>query len=121
MTDGKGVHASIDTTGSQPLARQSWDFVRNRGKVLQVGQAKPNDKWDVPMSDHMTTGKQIIGCLLGDAVPRDFIPQMIQWYRNGQFPLDKIVTQYPAADFQQALSDMRQGITIKPVLVWSGY
>lgn len=118
LTEEKGVHASLDTTGVYELARKSWDFVRARGKILQVGLAKPDDQWDVSMMDLMNSGKQIMGCVQGDAISQTYIPQMIDWYRKGKLPVGKLVTNYRVQDYQQALEDMRRGTTIKPVLVW---
>ncbi|KAI1621592.1 hypothetical protein EDD37DRAFT_124724 [Exophiala viscosa] len=61
ITEGRGVHTSLDTTGVELLARQSWQFVRRHGKILQVGIASPEATWGVSMADHMNSGKQIIG------------------------------------------------------------
>lgn len=112
------MHISLDTTGQQKLAKQSWEFVRFHGKILQVGLANPEDKWDISMVDHMNSGKQIIGCVQGDAIPQKFAVELIEWYRQGKLPIEKIVTRYPVEQFKQALQDMREGTAIKPVLVW---
>lgn len=118
ITNERGVHVSLDTTGVSALARQSWEFVRRRGKILQVGLAKPDDVWAIPMADHMNMGKQVIGCVEGDAVPQEYVPEMIGWYRAGNLPLELIVTQYPIDQWEKAFEDMKSGITVKPVLVW---
>jgi Zn-dependent alcohol dehydrogenase len=118
ITEGKGVHVSLDTTGVYELARQSYDFVRNFGKVLQVGLARPSDTWDIPMVDLMNSGKQILGCVQGDVISQLYIPDMVGYYKQGIFPIDKIAKFYDARDFEQALRDMRRGITVKPILVW---
>ena len=117
-TGARGVHASLDTTGVQSLANESWHFVRNRGKVLQVGHQSDDAVWNIPMVKHMNSGKQILGVVQGDAIPHQFIPQMIDWYRQGKLPIDRLVSQYHVEDYQQALKDMREGIAIKPVLIW---
>ncbi|KAJ5653669.1 hypothetical protein N7490_000672 [Penicillium lividum] len=118
LTGGRGVHTSLDTTGIQRLARQSWDFVRFQGKVLQVGLAKPDDRWDVSMADHMNTGRQIIGCVQGDSIPQIFVRDIASWYLNGKFPVEKLIRSYPIEEWQQALEDMQNGTTLKPVLIW---
>lgn len=118
ITDCRGVHVSLDTTGVQKLARQSWDFVRFRGKVLQVGLASPDDKWDVSMADHMNTGRQIIGCVQGDSVPQIYIRELVSWYVDGKLPLHELIRSYPIGDWSQAVEDMENGATIKPVLIW---
>lgn len=117
ITDG-GVHVSLDTTGVYALARKAYEFTRHGGKILQVGLAKPENAWDISMPVHMNAGKQIIGCVQGDSVPQTYIPKMIEWFKAGDLPLRKIVTTYEAADFQQAVEDMRSGVAIKAILVW---
>ncbi|KAL3440497.1 hypothetical protein BJX65DRAFT_300433 [Aspergillus insuetus] len=118
LTDSRGVHTSLDTTGIQRLARQSWDFVRFQGKVLQAGLANSDAQWQVSMADHLITGRQIIGCLQGDAIPQVYVREMVSWYLAGKFPVDKLVRRYPVGEWQQALEDMQNGTTIKPVLLW---
>lgn len=117
-TNNAGVHVSLDTTGARILARQSYDYVRNCGKIIEVGLTKPTDTWDVPMIDLMNSGKQILGCVQGDVNPQEYAFEMIKWYREGVFPINKIVAFYEAKDFMHALRDMRSGSTVKPVLVW---
>ena len=70
------------------------------------------------MAELMNTGKQILGSVQGDAVPQDYVPKMIQWYREGKLPVNKMVKFYAVQDFQQALEDMKSGKTVKPVLVF---
>ncbi|KAJ5320060.1 alcohol dehydrogenase [Penicillium antarcticum] len=119
ITGQRGVHVSLDTSGVQKLAKASWDFVRCLGKVLQVGLAKPLDKWDISMADHMNSGKQIIGCVQGDAIPQNYIREMIGWYKAGKLPVEKIVNFYPVEEYHRAFQDMEDGKTIKPILVWN--
>ena len=119
ITSGRGVHVSLDTTGNGPLARKAWKFTRNHGKILQVGLENPATTWDISMIEHVNSGKQIIGCVQGDAVPQTYAPKMVKWWREGKLPLEKIVTCYPAAEFRKAFEEMKSGNTIKPVLVWS--
>lgn len=71
------------------------------------------------MADHMNSGKHIMGCIQGDAIPKEYIPQMIEWHNEGLFPVEKIVSLYPRELYQQAIDDMRDGSAIKPVLLWS--
>jgi len=51
-------------------------------------------------------------------VPSEFIPKMIEWYREGKFPIEKLVRHYPVEQFQQAFDDSSSGVSVKPVLIW---
>ena len=69
------------------------------------------------------------------------MPQMIQWYRESKFAIDKLVKYYPVGtlssldqgrkgsltsvlmcvqveEFETAVADMNSGATVKPVLIW---
>ncbi len=62
-------------------------------------------------------GLLIVGTNQGDAVPRVFIPQLIELYRRGRLPVDRIVTCFPLADINKAAEASLNGSVIKPVLL----
>jgi aryl-alcohol dehydrogenase len=61
-------------------------------------------------------GRKAVGIIQGDAVPQHFIPQLIDLYRAGQFPFDRLVKFYDFKEINRAIADSRRGDTIKPVL-----
>ena len=63
-------------------------------------------------------GRTIRGVIQGDSRPREFIPQLVDLFMDGQFPLDRLVTRYDFADINHAAADATSGATIKPVLSW---
>jgi aryl-alcohol dehydrogenase len=64
-------------------------------------------------------GRKSIPIIQGDAVPQRFIPRMIGWYRDGRFPVGRLVRFYGFEDVNRAFSDARRGVAIKPVLrIW---
>ncbi len=53
----------------------------------------------------------------GDAVSKVFLPQLIDLYRQGRFPFDKLITFYDSLEqVNQAIDDSHSGAVIKPVL-----
>ena len=55
--------------------------------------------------------------LAGSAVPRVFIPKLIEWYQQGRYPVDKLITRFDFADINQAVVAAEEGRAVKPVLV----
>ena len=55
----------------------------------------------------------------GDAAPTSFIPRLIEFYRAGRLPLEKLVRTYPLEAINEAIEDMEAGHTVKPVLLMS--
>jgi len=113
ITDG-GSHYAVETTGVPTVVKQSLNALRSLGTVAIVG-ITPEMNIDVH-NDLMAEGKSMIGVIEGDSIPRVFIPQLIAYFKAGQFPFDKLVKFYDFEDINQAFKDSASGITIKPIL-----
>ncbi|KAH7007109.1 chaperonin 10-like protein [Ilyonectria destructans] len=94
ITDGNGSTVTIDTTGNMDLIRAGMDFTGSRGQMIIVGVPPPDALLNVHLITFMQTGKILRGTIEGDATPSEYIPQMIEWYREGNFPIDKLVKFY---------------------------
>jgi aryl-alcohol dehydrogenase len=46
----------------------------------------------------------------------DFIPELVDLYKAGKFPLDKLVTTFPFAKINDAIDAQHRGEVLKPVL-----
>jgi aryl-alcohol dehydrogenase len=64
----------------------------------------------------MSAGRRLIGIVEGSARPQQFIPRLIDLYRQGRFPFDRLVRYYPFADINQAIDDSEHGVSVKPIL-----
>ncbi|KAK5657548.1 hypothetical protein OQA88_3121 [Cercophora sp. LCS_1] len=71
----------------------------------------------VTASEHLGRGITFKGTHQGDSVPHVFIPFLIDLWRQGKFPFDKLLTYYKFDQLQQAMQDIKDGKVIKPVLV----
>ena len=49
-------------------------------------------------------------------MPQIFIPQLIEFYKQGKFPFDKLIKFYDAKDINKAVEDSEKGLTLKPVI-----
>jgi aryl-alcohol dehydrogenase len=62
-------------------------------------------------------GRMLRGILGGDASPSLFLPKLIDYWRQGRFPFDRLLTFYPFHDIARAFEDIEAGKVIKPVLM----
>ncbi|KAH8706020.1 putative alcohol dehydrogenase [Talaromyces proteolyticus] len=114
-----GVNIFVDTTGSPTLLEQALESICKLGKLVVVGVPPTGYELSFDVTRHINMGRSIVGCIEGDCVPNRDIPQMIKWYREGKFPIDRLVQYFNATDFQQAFASFKDGSVIKPVLVWT--
>jgi aryl-alcohol dehydrogenase len=64
----------------------------------------------------VTAGRTIRGIVEGDSLPDAFIPSLIELYRDGRFPFDRLLTFYSFDDINAAIADSEDGKTVKAVV-----
>lgn len=112
---GGGVNYSLDTTANPVVFKQAVECLKILGVCGLIGGTSPGTEVSLEMN-HILPGRTVRGIIQGDSVPQTFIPQLIDWYVDGRFPFDRLITPYPFADINQACADMAAGEVIKPVL-----
>jgi aryl-alcohol dehydrogenase len=113
LTGGKGVDYSLDTTNQPEVVRQAFESLANRGTCIHSGGGGKDLSFP---GSHLLQGRTVTGVLQGDSDPGVFIPQLLEYYRQGKFPFDRLLSFYPLAEINQAVEDMQQGKVVKPVL-----
>jgi aryl-alcohol dehydrogenase len=111
-----GVDYSFDTTGNMKVLRQAIDILAPRGTCGFVGGAPKGIELTVDVEHVMVGGRTIRGIIEGDANPEIFLPQLVDLYVKGRFPIDRLVTFYPFAEINQAVADQLDGRVVKPIL-----
>lgn len=107
---GIGTRYAVDTTGVTEVIVQGLNCLQPRGEIAVVGM-----NLDFQMNiqeDLMGEGKTMKGVIEGDSVPKLFLPELIEYYREGKFPFDEMITVY---DFEN-LEDAFESTSIKPVV-----
>ena len=79
--------------------------------------AAPRGAWAPQMFAMLAGGRQLRGILGGDAHPGLFIPRLVEFWRQGRFPFDRLIQTYDFADIAQAWADTSSGRVVKPVML----
>ena len=111
---GEGVNYSIDTTGIGSCVRQSLGFLDFDGTCVVLG-ATGDITFNV-QNELMGDGKSLIGVIEGDAIPKLFLPTLLDYYKKGQFPFDKLIEFYPFEKINEAQAESDAGKCIKAVV-----
>jgi aryl-alcohol dehydrogenase len=115
-TGGRGVDGLVDTTGVPETVPRAVAALAMPGTYALVGSAPPGTQASFDMM-LMQSGRAVRGCIQGDGEPAELIPALVERYRTGRFPVDRLVTTYPFADVERAARDLASGATIKPVVL----
>ncbi|WP_140720675.1 MULTISPECIES: NAD(P)-dependent alcohol dehydrogenase [Gammaproteobacteria] len=115
ITSG-GADFTLECSGRAEVLRQAIDSLGMLGTCGIVGATREGTEASFNVNDVMIPGRRIMGIVQGDVVSRTFIPELIELYRQGRFPFDRLVKFYPFEELNQAMADSESGITIKPIL-----
>ena len=112
---GGGPNYSLECVGNPAVFRQAVDVLPLLGVCGLLGVVAPGTEVSLNM-DLIMNGRTVRGIIEGDAIPDLFIPKLIELYKQGRFPFDRMITFYPFEEINKAIEDMENGRVIKPVL-----
>ena len=117
IADGPGLDFSVETVGAGPVVRQALEVLRSPGTCATLGLAGLENDITIDQG-HLLIGRTLTGVIEGDADPQQFIPELAELWRDGQFPIDRLVKRFPFAELNAAISALAGGEVIKPVVVF---
>lgn len=114
MAQPGGFTFSFNSTSAPPLFDAALQCLANEGTAGFV--ARPHGPWVPNMGAMLGGGRRLMGILGGSAAPQLLIPQMIEFWRQGRLPFDRLITIFPFDQIDAAWRACESGAVIKPVL-----
>ncbi len=113
-----GVNYAFDTSGRGEVIVDAILSLATLGSIALVGIPEQRGSLlSVSMETIVARGLTIRGVVEGDSDPDTFIPQLIDLWLAGRFPMDRIISVYPLSDINEAVEDQLAGRCIKAVLL----
>ena len=112
---GGGPNYSLECVGNPAVFRQAVDVLPILGICGLVGVVAPGTEVTLNQ-DLIMNGRTVKGIIEGDSIPDQIIPKLIDLYKKGRFPFDRLITFYPFDKINKAVEDMEKGLVIKPIL-----
>ena len=111
---GAGADFVLNTTDLPEVYLQGIACLGPKGTFGFV--TSPRAELALSLAPILLGGRKIQGVVQGDSEPVVFIPRLIELYRQGRFPLDKLIAVYPFEAIAEAMRDSEAGRAVKPVL-----
>jgi aryl-alcohol dehydrogenase len=112
---GGGIEYTLECTGIPKVLRQAVDSLMMGGTCGLIGVAPVGVEVNLEMQT-ILDGRTIKGVVEGDCISDIFIPQLIDLYRQGHFPFDRLLKFYSLEQINEAAEDSEKGKTLKAVL-----
>jgi Zn-dependent alcohol dehydrogenase len=113
-----GVQFALDTTGRPDVVAVAVEALLPDGLLGLLGIPPADASLPANMMSMLARGIGVKTIVEGDADPQKFIPRMVDWYRSGRFPFDRLVKTFPFAQINEAAQASLRGEVIKPVLTF---
>jgi aryl-alcohol dehydrogenase len=116
---GGGADYAVEASGAPSVLRTAFESIHTSGVCALVGAAPPGTEYAIE-STSLLSGRTLRGVTLGAAVPKLFVPTLIDLHARGRFPFEKMIRFYDLAAINEAANDAESGTVVKPVVRMSG-
>jgi aryl-alcohol dehydrogenase len=110
-----GLDFVLEITALPEMLKTAVDVLAPLGIAALIGGAPQGTEAPIDMSN-LLFGRTVRGIVQGDSIPQLFVPRLIELYRAGDFPFDRLVRFYDFEEINEAVADTRSGTTVKPIL-----
>lgn len=113
-----GVEFAFESSGREEVVEAALAALASHGLLGLVGvPPKPESSLSINLASLITYGHRIHGILEGDSDLQSFIPELVELFRAGRFPFDRLIQTFPLAQINEAIAAQASGECIKAVLV----
>lgn len=113
----QGVDYAFDTTGVPAVLAAVPNALASKGVFGIVGIAPPGTPTPGDLGQVMTFGHTIKGIIEGDSDPDVFLPELMDHWRAGRLPFDRMIRTFPFSQINEAIAAQHHGDCIKVVLL----
>ena len=113
---GLGADFTIECTGVASVLRQAVDASAPTGVAGVIGAPALGTEVSLDINELLIFGRTVRGIVEGDSVPDIFIPRLMELWRQGRFPVDRLMRHYDLDQLDEAAHDAEQGSVIKAVV-----
>jgi aryl-alcohol dehydrogenase len=113
---GAGADFALEATGSPQALRQAVDCLAPLGVCGVIGAPAFGTEVVLDVTWILVGGRTVRGVVEGDSVPQTFLPELVRYWEQGRFPVERLMTHYDFDRIEDAVAAAESGEVIKPVL-----
>ncbi len=116
---GGGADCAIETVGSAEVLAQAYAATRRGGSTITVGLPHPDRMLTIPAVSLAAEERTLRGSYLGSSVPVRDVPRFIDHYRDGQLPVQELLThRMGLEEINEGFDRLARGEAVRQVVVF---
>jgi NDMA-dependent alcohol dehydrogenase len=118
LTGGEGVDFAFEAIGNTRAISQAFQALRRGGVATAVGIAPAGSETSISAGELVYQEKTLKGSYYGGAHPHADMPRLLQLYRAGKLPIDRLISRrYPLDQVNEAYRALLAGEVARSVLI----
>ena len=112
-----GCDYVIETAGSIPAMQTAYDVTSRGGMTVAVGLPHPSSQFSYPQGALVSDERRIVGSYMGGGSPMRDIPRILNLYRSGKLPFDKLKSNVVGFEqINQGFDELADGAVLRNML-----
>jgi aryl-alcohol dehydrogenase len=113
-----GIDRTIDTTGRREVMQTAVQVLGQQGVAAFVAHTGTGGELGLDVKDLILGSKTVRGVIEGGRSAEYNIARILDHYKRGEFPFERLIKTYRPSEIDAALDDTLSGAVIKPVICW---
>jgi alcohol dehydrogenase len=114
----QGVRYAFEAVGSEAVLAQAFDVTSRGGTTVAVGLPHPSKQFAVPAARIVAEARTVVGSYMGSARPQRDLPMLIDLWRHGRLPVEKVRGEVFELDGVAAAFDaLAEGEALRQIVV----
>ena len=114
-----GVTHALEMAGSAKALELAWKITARGGTTTTAGLPHPDARLSISPAQLVVEERTLKGSYVGGCVPSRDIPRYIEWYKNGELPVDQLLSErIHLQDINAAFDRLARSETIRQVVVF---
>jgi alcohol dehydrogenase len=116
---GGGADLTIETVGNENVLAEAYDATGRGGTTVTAGLPHPSRKLEIPAISLVAEERSLKGSYLGSCVPRRDIPEFIRMYREGEMPVEKLLSHRLTPDqINEGFDRLARGEAVRQIVIF---
>lgn len=116
---GGGVDLAVETVGNENVLAEAYAATGRGGTTVTAGLPHPSRKLEIPAISLVAEERTLKGSYLGSCVPRRDIPEFIRMYRDGELPVEKLLSHHlDPFEINEGFDRLARGEAVRQIVVF---
>jgi alcohol dehydrogenase len=116
-----GVRHAVEAVGSAAVLQDAWAMTRRGGTTVAAGLPHPSQRLEIPVVQLVGEARTLVGSYMGSSVPQRDLPRLVDRWRAGGLPIERLRTAtLPLDEVNEAMDALADGGQVRQILLPHG-